>query len=105
MSPLCEWGLWGTCLQQMEWKEVALMSAKTQVEVRGFVAQVSASLTYHNYYSEPLQVRYMVPVDEGAAVYKFEAHLDGRTITAQCMEKKAVREIGCIGHKLIYYSI
>lgn len=93
MSPLCEWGLWGTCLQQMEWKEVALMSAKTQVEVRGFVAQVSASLTYHNYYSEPLQVRYMVPVDEGAAVYKFEAHLDGRTITAQCMEKKAAEKV------------
>lgn len=43
-------------LPEMEWKEVALMSAKTQVEVRGFVAQVSASLTYHNYYSEPLQV-------------------------------------------------
>ncbi|XP_047486431.1 von Willebrand factor A domain-containing protein 5A-like [Penaeus chinensis] len=40
-----------------------------------------------------IQVRYKIPVDEGAAVYKFEAHLDGRTITAHCMEKKAAEKV------------
>ncbi|XP_037799719.1 von Willebrand factor A domain-containing protein 5A-like isoform X7 [Penaeus monodon] len=93
MSPLYGWGLWGTCLQEIEQKEVDLVSVKTHVEIRGFVAQVSSSLTYLNNYKDPLQVRYKVPVDEGAAVYKFEAHLDGRTITAHCMEKKAAEKV------------
>lgn len=43
-----------------------------------------------------LQVKYVIPVDEGAAVYKFEAHLDGRTIAAQCMEKKKVGQFECV---------
>ncbi|XP_042891440.1 von Willebrand factor A domain-containing protein 5A-like isoform X2 [Penaeus japonicus] len=93
MSPLNEWGLWGACLQDMQPKAVDLISVKTQVQIRGFVAQVSSSLVYLNSHKDPLQVTYRVPVDEGAAVYKFEAHLDGRVITAHCMEKKKAEKV------------
>ncbi|KAK8723946.1 hypothetical protein OTU49_011621 [Cherax quadricarinatus] len=89
-----QWGLLGFCsIKTEDVQLVELKSVSTQVTIRGFVAQVNAKLTYYNPGSEALQVHYRLPVDESAAVYKLEAHLDGRTISAQCMEKKKAENV------------
>nr|XP_045594486.1 von Willebrand factor A domain-containing protein 5A-like [Procambarus clarkii] len=72
---------------------VWLESVATQITIRGFVAQVNAKLVYQNICPGPLQVQYRLPVDEGAAVYKCEAHLDGRTISTHCVEKKKAEQV------------
>lgn len=47
----------------------------------------------------------MFPVDEGAAFYKFEARLDGRTIIAHCMEKKKVPVLYCNMYLSVCFTI
>ncbi|XP_069960100.1 von Willebrand factor A domain-containing protein 5A isoform X2 [Cherax quadricarinatus] len=92
--PVPRWGLLGYCLIKTDVIQlVDLECVSTQVTIRGFVAQVNAKLTYHNSSSEALQVHYRLPVDESAAVYKFEARLDGRIIYTQCMEKKKAEKV------------
>nr|XP_045618383.1 von Willebrand factor A domain-containing protein 5A-like isoform X4 [Procambarus clarkii] len=91
-QPMPIGGLWGYCTAG-KIEIVELESVSTVVNIRGFVAQVNAKLLYHNSSSSPLQVRYTLPVDESAAVYKFEAHLDGRKILAHCMEKKKAEKV------------
>ncbi|KAK4314495.1 hypothetical protein Pmani_014200 [Petrolisthes manimaculis] len=85
-----QWGMLGSYIVNDKplLKCVELESVRTKVTVRGFVAQVRATLIYHNLSPNPLQVKCVFPVEDGAAFYKFEARLDGRTIIAQCMEKK-----------------
>ncbi|KAK8378073.1 hypothetical protein O3P69_018790 [Scylla paramamosain] len=75
------------------WCVVSLESVSAEVTIRGFVAQVTASMVYHNTASHPLQVRAVLPVEEGAAVYHCEARLDGRTIVTHCMEKKKAEKV------------
>ncbi|XP_064121967.1 von Willebrand factor A domain-containing protein 5A-like isoform X6 [Macrobrachium nipponense] len=72
---------------------VTLKAVDINVTVRGFVARVEASLTYHNATTNALELEFRMPVDEGAAVYKFEAVIDGRKISAKCMEKKKAEQI------------
>ncbi|XP_066948769.1 von Willebrand factor A domain-containing protein 5A-like isoform X13 [Macrobrachium rosenbergii] len=72
---------------------VTLKAVDINVTVRGFAARVDASLTYHNATDNALELEFRMPVDEGAAVYKFEAVIDGRKISAQCLEKKKAEKI------------
>ncbi|CAL4065069.1 unnamed protein product, partial [Meganyctiphanes norvegica] len=65
-----------------------LQSVSTKVSVRAFVAHVNATLVYQNDSDKHLQVECSFPIDEGAALYKFEAEIGDRKIVAQCMEKK-----------------
>ncbi|KAK4319875.1 hypothetical protein Pmani_009220 [Petrolisthes manimaculis] len=90
-----QWGMLGSYIVNDKplVKCVELESVKTKVTVRGFVAQVRATLVYHNLSPNPLQVKCVFPVQDGAAFYKFEARLDGRTIIAQCMEKKKAEKV------------
>ncbi|XP_063856776.1 von Willebrand factor A domain-containing protein 5A-like isoform X2 [Scylla paramamosain] len=50
-------------------------------------------MVYHNTAAHPLQVRAVLPVEEGAAVYHCEAQLDGRTIVTHCMEKNKAEKV------------
>ncbi|KAK3889887.1 hypothetical protein Pcinc_006135 [Petrolisthes cinctipes] len=90
-----QWGMLGTYIvnEKPLVRCVELESVRTKVTVRGFVAQVRATLVYHNLSPNPLQVKCVFPVEDGAAFYKFEARLDGRTIIAQCMEKKKAEKV------------
>ncbi|KAK7076687.1 von Willebrand factor A domain-containing protein 5A, partial [Halocaridina rubra] len=92
-----EWGYWGLigrCIAQAPSIQVVkLKSVTVDVSVRGFVAKVSACSTYVNTTKYPLQIEYRIPVDESAAVYSFEAIVNGRKIIAQCMEKKKAENI------------
>ncbi|XP_066948750.1 von Willebrand factor A domain-containing protein 5A-like isoform X17 [Macrobrachium rosenbergii] len=72
---------------------VTLKAVDIRVTVRGFAARVDASLTYHNATDNALELEFRMPVDEGAAVYKFEAVIGGRKISAQCLEKKKAEKI------------
>ncbi|XP_068240507.1 von Willebrand factor A domain-containing protein 5A-like isoform X2 [Palaemon carinicauda] len=101
---MARWGLFGYnsatdvtdqpwFVQPREVYAVTLKAVDIEVTIRGFTARVDASLTYHNDTDKALTVQYSMPVDEGAAVYKFEAVVDGRKITAQCFEKKRAEQI------------
>ncbi|CAL4145476.1 unnamed protein product, partial [Meganyctiphanes norvegica] len=70
-----------------------LQSVSSKVTVRGFVAHVAATLIYSNDSDQNLQVECSFPIDEGAALYKFEAEINDRQIVAQCMEKKKATKI------------
>lgn len=94
MPPIPQWGLLGRCVgEEHEILAVKLESVDIQISIRGFVAKVKACLTYHNSTNKALEVEYKIPVDEGAAVYKFEAVVNNTKIAAQCMEKKKAEGI------------
>ncbi|KAK7065457.1 von Willebrand factor A domain-containing protein 5A, partial [Halocaridina rubra] len=94
MPPFIEWGLIGVCSDKpYERHVVVLKSVDVNVSIRGFVAKITACSTYHNATDKPLEVEYRMPIDEGAAVYKFEAVVNEHKITAQCMEKKKAENV------------
>ncbi|XP_063850940.1 von Willebrand factor A domain-containing protein 5A-like isoform X2 [Scylla paramamosain] len=91
---LSHFGLLGMSEAQAgRWCVVSLESVSAEVSIRGFVAQVTANMVYCNTAKHPLQVRAVLPVEEGAAVYHCEARLDGRTIVTHCMEKNKAKKI------------
>lgn len=106
-----QWGVFGTCEREDRRREVIetkLQSVSSKVTVRGFVAHVTATLLYHNDSGQNLQVECSFPIDEGAALYNFEAEIEDRKITAQCMEKKKAAKIYeeavTSGHSAVYGS-
>ncbi|KAL7639853.1 UNVERIFIED_CONTAM: hypothetical protein RMT77_009266 [Armadillidium vulgare] len=72
---------------------VELVSSNVEVKVNGFVASMSVQLSYKNYSDQTVEVVYICPLDVKTAFYDFEAKLDGRTITAHCMEKNKAKEV------------
>jgi len=61
------------------------------VTVKGFIASVTSRLVFKNTESQPIEAVYEFPIDDQSAVFHFEAEIDGRTIIAECQEKKQVR--------------
>ncbi|XP_045123544.1 von Willebrand factor A domain-containing protein 5A-like isoform X2 [Portunus trituberculatus] len=90
---LARFGLLGILKDHNDWRVVSLESVSAEVTIRGFVAQVTANMVYHNHAGHALQVRAVLPMEEGAAVYHCEARLDGRTIVTHCMEKKKAEKV------------
>ncbi|XP_069069489.1 von Willebrand factor A domain-containing protein 5A isoform X1 [Pleurodeles waltl] len=71
---------------------VPLKGISVDVQVKGFVADVSATLTYKNEEQNPLEAVFVFPMDDDSAVYNFEAMVDGKRIVAEIQEKKQAQE-------------
>uniref|UniRef100_A0A8D0LAC2 VIT domain-containing protein n=1 Tax=Sphenodon punctatus TaxID=8508 RepID=A0A8D0LAC2_SPHPU len=76
---------------------VPLRSIAVNVAVRGFVADVASELRYQNKELGPVEAVFVFPLDEGSAVYAFEALVGGKHIEAQIQEKKQVWGQGGMG--------
>ncbi|XP_063309618.1 von Willebrand factor A domain-containing protein 5A-like isoform X1 [Pelobates fuscus] len=82
MSPCC--GLIISCSR----KPVPLKSILVDVQVRGFVADVSATLKYKNLEENAVEAVFVFPMDNDSAVYNFEMMVEGKKIIAEIQEKK-----------------
>ncbi|XP_062917396.1 von Willebrand factor A domain-containing protein 5A-like isoform X2 [Mobula hypostoma] len=71
---------------------VPLKKISVRVEVKGFVADVSADLEYRNEEASPLEALFTFPVDSDSAVYNFQATVDGKTIVAEIKEREQARD-------------
>ena len=63
------------------------------INVIGFVAEVTSILLYSNNEDNPIEAEFTFPVDDGSAVFSFEAEIEGRHIVAEIQEKEQVRTI------------
>ncbi|CAC5422000.1 unnamed protein product [Mytilus coruscus] len=72
-------------------KSVPLKQSKINVSVQGFIANVECQLSYKNETTEPIQTSFVFPMDDMSAVYKFEADINGKHITAECQERDQAR--------------
>ncbi|XP_073467205.1 von Willebrand factor A domain-containing protein 5A-like [Aquarana catesbeiana] len=71
---------------------VPLQGIWVDVQVKGFVADVSATLKYKNKEEKAVEAVFVFPMDEDSAVYSFEATIEGKTIVADLQEKKQARK-------------
>ncbi|XP_071988847.1 von Willebrand factor A domain-containing protein 5A-like isoform X4 [Engystomops pustulosus] len=67
---------------------VPLKGISVDVQVKGFVSDVSATLKYKNEEEKAVEAIFVFPMDEDSAVYSFEATIEGKTIVADLQEKK-----------------
>ncbi|WAQ96449.1 VMA5A-like protein [Mya arenaria] len=67
---------------------VPLRSIDVNVTIKGYLAEVVTSLGYYNSEDDPVEAMFTFPVDDGSAVYQFEATIDGRHIVAEIQEKE-----------------
>ncbi|WAQ96447.1 VMA5A-like protein, partial [Mya arenaria] len=67
---------------------VPLKSIDVNVTIKGYLAEVVTSLGYYNSEDDPVEAMFTFPVDDGSAVYQFEATIDGRHIIAEIQEKE-----------------
>ncbi|XP_077334253.1 von Willebrand factor A domain-containing protein 5A-like isoform X1 [Lithobates pipiens] len=67
---------------------VPLQGIWVDVQVKGFVADVSATLKYKNKEEKAVEAVFVFPMDEDSAVYSFEATIEGKKIVADLQEKK-----------------
>nr|XP_014344467.1 PREDICTED: von Willebrand factor A domain-containing protein 5A-like isoform X2 [Latimeria chalumnae] len=72
---------------------VPLKSISVDVEVKGYVADVSATLLYRNEQQTPLEVVFVFPMDPDSAVYGFSAKIGGKEIVAEIQEKQEARDM------------
>ncbi|XP_069604297.1 von Willebrand factor A domain-containing protein 5A-like [Ranitomeya imitator] len=67
---------------------IPLKGISVGVQVKGFVADVSATLKYKNEEEKAVEAVFVFPMDEDSAVYSFEATVEGKTIVADLQEKE-----------------
>ncbi|XP_043937304.1 von Willebrand factor A domain-containing protein 5A-like isoform X2 [Protopterus annectens] len=80
-------------LKTADKKPVALKDVSVSVQVKGIIADVTATLLYKNDLQDPVEAVFFFPMDDDAIVYKFEAVIDGKTIIAEIKEKNAARQV------------
>lgn len=68
-------------------QEVALQSITVNVTVGHMISHVESVLSYKNEGPNAIEALFKFPLDEGSAIYKMEAEIDGRRIVAECQEK------------------
>ncbi|XP_015668992.1 von Willebrand factor A domain-containing protein 5A [Protobothrops mucrosquamatus] len=71
---------------------VPLKSISVDVIIRGFVADVVSELQYQNKENNPVEVTFVFPLDDEAAVYAFEGLIGGTRIEAEIREKKQAKQ-------------
>ncbi|XP_072107018.1 von Willebrand factor A domain-containing protein 5A-like [Mobula birostris] len=71
---------------------VPLKKISVRVELKGFVADVSADLEYRNEEASLLEALFTFPVDSNSAVYNFQATVDGKTIVAEIKEREQAQD-------------
>ncbi|XP_052281441.1 von Willebrand factor A domain-containing protein 5A-like isoform X2 [Dreissena polymorpha] len=67
---------------------VPLKSIEVEVNIKGYLAEVVTKLQYTNAEENPIEALFTFPVDDGSAVYQFEADIDGRHIVAEVQERE-----------------
>ncbi|XP_053310678.1 von Willebrand factor A domain-containing protein 5A-like [Spea bombifrons] len=67
---------------------VPLKGISVDVQVKGFVADVSATLKYKNLEENAVEAVFVFPMDDDSAVYSFEATVEGKKIVAEIQEKE-----------------
>ncbi|KAL3888724.1 hypothetical protein ACJMK2_001087 [Sinanodonta woodiana] len=72
---------------------VPLKEIYVSVTINGFVADVQSTSLYVNTEESPIEAIFTFPVDDQSAVYKFEADIDGRHLTAECHEKEKAKDL------------
>ncbi|XP_041426360.1 von Willebrand factor A domain-containing protein 5A isoform X2 [Xenopus laevis] len=82
MAPFC--GLIIVCSRQ----PVPLRGISVEVQVKGFVADVCATLKYKNIEEKPIEAVFVFPLDQDSAVYSFEATVEGKKIVADIQERE-----------------
>ncbi|XP_078687569.1 von Willebrand factor A domain-containing protein 5A-like isoform X3 [Branchiostoma floridae x Branchiostoma belcheri] len=73
-------------------KAVPLKEINVQVDIIGYVSNVTSSLEYQNEEDNPVEAVFVFPLDESSAVYKFEALIEGRKVIGKVKEKQKARE-------------
>eukprot|EP00058_Branchiostoma_floridae_P006994 XP_002592482.1 hypothetical protein BRAFLDRAFT_68970 [Branchiostoma floridae] len=73
-------------------KPVPLTEIDVNVDIIGYVSNVTSSLQYHNEEDNPIEAVFVFPLDETSAVYKFEALIEGRRVIGKVKEKQKARE-------------
>ncbi|KAI8515623.1 von Willebrand factor A domain-containing protein 5A [Branchiostoma belcheri] len=73
-------------------KAVPLKEINVQVDIIGYVSNVTSSLEYRNEEDNPIEAVFVFPLDESSAVYKFEALIEGRRVIGKVKEKQKARE-------------
>ncbi len=64
------------------------MKVAIKAKIVDFVAEVTIDQKYVNAESNPIEVIYNFPIEEGAAVVDFTAEVEGKIINTRVMEKK-----------------
>ena len=67
-----------------------LKQIEVDIKIIGFVAEVTSSLLYSNNEDNPVEAQFTFPVDDGSAVFRFEAEIEGRHIVAEIQEREQV---------------
>ncbi|KAM9331060.1 von Willebrand factor A domain-containing protein 5A [Gastrophryne carolinensis] len=75
-------------LLTMENLPIPLQSIQVDVQVKIFVADVSATLKYKNKEEKAVETIFVFPMDKDSAVYSFEATIEGKKIVADLQEKE-----------------
>ena len=70
---------------------IPLKSIKNKVSVKGFIANVTSDLHYKNEETKSVEASFTFPLDDGSAVYGFEATIDGRVTRAEVQAKEAAK--------------
>ena len=70
---------------------VPLKSVNIEARTCGFVSDVTVKQSYVNVENNPIEVIYMFPIEEEAAVKSFEAEIDGQKIVTEVKEKEKAR--------------
>ena len=60
------------------------------IKIIGFIAEVTSSLLYTNTEESPVEAAFTFPIDDGSAVFSFEAEIEGRHIVAEIQETEQV---------------
>ena len=71
---------------------VPLQDVKIEAKIVDFVSEITVSQSYVNMEINPVEVVYMFPIEEEAAVTTFEAKIDDRIIVTKIQEKEKARE-------------
>ncbi|XP_075043000.1 von Willebrand factor A domain-containing protein 5A-like [Mixophyes fleayi] len=73
-------------------KPVPLKGISVDIQVKGFVADVSATLKYKNLEEKAIEAVFVFPMNQDSAVYSFEATVEGKKIVADLQEKKQAKK-------------
>jgi hypothetical protein len=69
---------------------VALAGVAITADVRGLCAKVTVAQRYVNHETQPIEAVYVFPLDENAAVCRFEAIIDGTLVIGEVKEREEV---------------
>ena len=82
------WGLLNALHPSMPTADISLIGVKASCLLLNTLAEVTITQRYKNTSSKPIQIMYVFPVDDEAAVSGFNAHLGQRRVRGVIKEKK-----------------